>query len=80
MSKCKFLTLDHGYHADSHGCYITYSADAIKERGNTCLSPAECKLNSWQHNSQGVARLREKSNVLRTEVYEVFFLSKKAFL
>lgn len=73
LSKCKFLTLDHEYHADSHGCYITYSADAMKERGNKCLSPAECKWNSWQHNSWGLAWLREESNVLRTEVCEAFF-------
>lgn len=29
-----------------HGCYIAYSADGMKERGNKCLSAAECKLNA----------------------------------
>lgn len=50
------------------GCYIAYSADGMKERGNKCLSAAECKLMLRQNNSRAVAWLREKANVLRTEV------------
>lgn len=46
LSKCKFLILDHEYHAEIYCCYITYSVDAMRERANKCLSAAECKLNA----------------------------------